>query len=195
MALSESVHRSGPLRRAPLSALAVALTVWLAAPAAGLCAEKNKAVSQQDRARQLREAADVRALRHLGYESLYPPDAPRDRETDYYALGQTMARLAAVMQGMGAAPGWSSSPAPTLGSFMNAAPPPAYGPDGPTEKSVRLILEYRLMLAGNPRLKVGSVTDKGEAVHATVVTVDGSLVEEYDVNKSTGAWAPVRRDK
>ena len=108
-----------------------------------------------------------------------------------------MARLAAVMQGMGAgSPGaWQGGAAPGLGSFMNTGSVPAYGPDGPTEKSVRLILEYRLMVAGNPRLKVGSVADKGDAVHATVVTPDGSLVEEYDVSKATGAWAPVRRDK
>jgi len=67
-----------------------------------------------------------------------------------------------------------------------------YGPDGPTVKSVRLILEYRLMVAGNPRLKVGKVTEKGEAIRAQVVTIEGALVEEYDVIRKTGEWRTVR---
>ena len=48
------------------------------------------------------------------------------------------------------------------------------------------------MVAGNPRLRVGEVTAKDAAIIARVVTVDGSLVEEYAVDKRTGLWNPVR---
>ena len=197
MSLVESVRRSRAQRRwlAP-AVLGIGLAMAFAGPADA--SDKNKNLTTQDKARQLREASEARAARNLGYPNVFPSDPPAP--VDYYALGMMMARLAAAMQGMEAVapagaisrPGGSAS---TLGSFMAASAPPAYGPDGPTEKSVKLILEYRLMLAGNPRLQVGTVKDKGETIHASVVTADGSLVEEYDVNKATGVWAPVRKDK
>ena len=49
-----------------------------------------------------------------------------------------------------------------------------YGPGGPTRKSVRLLLEYRLMVAGNPRLTVGVVRDDGDKVIAQVTTAGGA---------------------
>ena len=48
------------------------------------------------------------------------------------------------------------------------------------------------MVVGNPRLKVGEIRDEGDAVHADVVTVDGSLVDTYRIDKNTGTWEPLR---
>ncbi len=193
MSLVESVRRS--LARRGWLALAV-IGVCLALSSPATASDKNKNLTTQDKARQLREASEARAARNLGYATVLPSDPPPP--IDYYALGMMMARLSAAMQGMNAAAGSTGRPdgaTASLGSFMGTGQAPAYGPDGPTEKSVKLILEYRLMLAGNPRLQVGAVKDKGEAIHASVVTADGSLVEEYDVNKATGVWVPVRKDK
>ena len=67
-----------------------------------------------------------------------------------------------------------------------------YGPKGPTTKSVKLILEYRLMVADNPRLKIGEVNDHTNKVTARVETVDGSLVEQFSVDKKTGVWSTIR---
>lgn len=81
---------------------------------------------------------------------------------------------------------------PVPGGAPLASVSSVYGPDGPTKKSVRLLLEYRLMVAGNPRLKIGEIVDHGDRVTAQVVTTDGSLVDEYVVDKKTGVWRPVR---
>jgi hypothetical protein len=196
MSVVESVRRSRA--RPTWSALAfLAICLALAVPATATeKSDKSKNLTTQDKARQLREASEARATRNLGYATVLPTDP--SPPIDYYALGMMMARLSQTMQGMNAGVGAMSradGASAGLGSFMGAGPAPAYGPDGPTEKSVKLILEYRLMLAGNPRLQVGGVADKGETIHATVVTKDGSLVEEYDVNKTTGVWVPVRKDK
>ncbi len=53
---------------------------------------------------------------------------------------------------------------------------------------VRHYLEDRLAVHGNERLKVGDVkrADDGTIV-ADIVTVDGSLVERFNVNRHTGA--------
>ena len=67
----------------------------------------------------------------------------------------------------------------------------SYGPDGPTVKSVRLIAEYQLMKNGNKRLKLGEVKDVGDALTLDIVTLDGSLVEKYRIDKKTGDWLPV----
>lgn len=42
-------------------------------------------------------------------------------------------------------------------------------------------------VAGNPNLKVGQITEKGDhgAFAATIVTQDGSLVEKLLINKKT----------
>ena len=138
----------------------------------------------------IREAAKQKAKDRIGYPDTYDMFVGGPTSSaDFYALSQQIARLAALMrvfsQSMetGSAPGTSG----LLGTGT-----PAYGPDGPTAKSVRLILEYRLMVAGNPRLKVGRVDDGKDRVMAQVVTADGSLVEEYSIDKGTGIWSPTR---
>ncbi|MFN0044427.1 MAG: hypothetical protein ACKVSF_14585 [Alphaproteobacteria bacterium] len=194
-----SARRLHPFRLwgGALFGILAATAVCLATPHGARAGETQKSLTTQDKARQLREASEARAARNLGYPTIFPSDPPPP--ADYYALGQMMARLTALMEGMGGTPGLPMSrpggSAAGLGANMVAVPPPGYGPEGPTEKSVRVILEYRLMLAGNPRLQIGSVKDRGETILASVVTADGSLVEEYDVNKTTGAWLPVRKGK
>jgi hypothetical protein len=68
-----------------------------------------------------------------------------------------------------------------------------YGPDGPTVRSVKALLDYRLVLLGNPRLKAGQVYEKDGWIVTEVVTAkEEALVARYLVNKTTGAWVPQR---
>lgn len=68
-----------------------------------------------------------------------------------------------------------------------------YGPEGPTVRSVRALLDYRLVLLGNPRLKAGQVYEKDGWIVTEVVTAkEEALVARYLVNKTTGAWVPQR---
>ncbi len=48
------------------------------------------------------------------------------------------------------------------------------------------ILENYLNSLGNPRLKLGSVEDKGEVFQGKILTLDGSLVDTVQVAKRTG---------
>ena len=167
--------------------------------------EDNRTFQERkaDRADALRERSRARAEARLGYPNVYGPAA--GSPVDYLALSRQIARLAAMIQslaeplsaGRAGTPGALAVPPPGLPGSEQVSGMPAdvvavYGPDGPTEASVRLLLEYRLMVAGNPRLRVGEVTAKDAAIIARVVTVDGSLVEEYAVDKRTGLWNPVR---
>jgi len=161
---------------------------------------------RQEKAYALRENAKQNAQRNLGYGFVYPQE--HDREIDFYYVGMQIERLGALMQQ------WADVsrarqtrkviPGPPLGL---AGPAEAgllpdksvhpdvagiYGPAGPTSKSVRLILEYRLMVAGNPRLKVGAVKEEDERILAEVVTIDGSLVDQYAIDKKSGVWVPIR---
>lgn len=59
-------------------------------------------------------------------------------------------------------------------------------------EQVRDILEGHIAWTGNKRLKVGSVKQKDEESYvAEVVTVDDSLVQRVEVNRSTGAMRPI----
>lgn len=165
---------------------------------------EHKTVEERhlERANTLRERAKENARAPLRYENVYGPEY--DRRYDFYSIGQQIARLAALMQrfadatGAAQAPGFVPAPPPAwagaAGSLSGPGPGAArvYGPDGPTEKSVRLLLEYRLMVAGNPRLRVGAVKETADRVVASVVTADGALVEEYSIDKKSGVWTPVR---
>ncbi len=155
-----------------------------------------------ERANILRERAKENARASLRSENVYGPEY--DRRYDFYSLGQQIARLAALMQrfadtaGAGQAPGFVPVPPPAWAGVAGSHAAPGadvagvYGPEGPTEKSVRLLLQYRIMVAGNPRLRVGAVKEEADKVTASVVTADGSLVEEYTIDKKSGAWTPVR---
>jgi uncharacterized membrane protein len=56
-----------------------------------------------------------------------------------------------------------------------------------TVDEVRAGLERWLMNVGNPRLKVGNVTEKdSQTITADIVTGDNSLVEKFDIDRHTG---------
>lgn len=59
-------------------------------------------------------------------------------------------------------------------------------------EQVRDILEGQIAWTGNERLKVGGVEQKDEKTYvAEIVTVDDSLVQRVEVNRSTGAMRPI----
>jgi uncharacterized membrane protein len=56
-----------------------------------------------------------------------------------------------------------------------------------TADQVRTDLERWLVQIGNPRLKIGNVTEKdSRTITADIVTVDNSLVEKIDIDRHTG---------
>ena len=64
-----------------------------------------------------------------------------------------------------------------------------YGPNGPTVRSVKALLEHRIVVAGNPRLKAGRIISNKSTVTAEVMTTkEGALVEKFTIDKSTGVW-------
>jgi hypothetical protein len=68
-----------------------------------------------------------------------------------------------------------------------------YGPKGPTLRSVRALLAYRLVLLGNDRLTAGRVYERDKRIIAEIVTVrEQALVTRYMINKQTGIWVPER---
>ena len=68
-----------------------------------------------------------------------------------------------------------------------------YGPGGPTVRSVKALLQYRLVLLGNQRLKAGRIYERDKRIIAEVVTArEGALVARYMIDKTTGAWVPER---
>ena len=147
--------------------------------------------TRTEKADTLRRAQEGKAERRVGYPNVQDLVISRPPDTiDFYALSQQIARLGAYLQMLAqplappAPPGLAVPGAPDAGGM--------YGPHGPTAKSVRLILEYRLMVAGNPRLAVGQVREEADVVIAQVVTTDGALVEEYTVDKKSGVWTPIR---
>ena len=192
-------HRVDPIRQFPGMTAAAGAILALLLVAPPLSHAQSKSTQQERnaaRAGELRQQSHDNAERRLDYP--YAPVTRGPVADDYFALGQQIQRLGILIQA------WQNATA-TSGGFARPVPGlPAeglpnreavasvYGPDGPSEKSVRLLLEYRLMLAGNPRLTVGRVTDQGDSILGQVVTRDGSVVDEYRVDKKTGGWAPVR---
>jgi hypothetical protein len=158
--------------------------------------KRTDAERHQDRADALRRAAQDRAQAQLGYPSLRA-SLPPPTAADYWALSQQIARLGAALQALAASAAMPVAPpmvGPPIGSGAagDGSVASIYGPDGPTAKAVNLLLEYRLMVAGNPRLKVGKIVEEPDRILAQVVTRDGSVVEEYAVDRATGAWVPLR---
>lgn len=161
--------------------------------------KQTKSERQHERAQDLRRRGTAAARSGVGYRDVYGPITTTDPDT-YYALSLQIDRLAGMIntlrqaeaQRRAASRGSHPMVPPVPGGAPLASVSSVYGPDGPTKKSVRLLLEYRLMVAGNPRLKIGEIVDHGDRVTAQVVTTDGSLVDEYVVDKKTGVWRPVR---
>ncbi len=157
------------------------------------------AQSRSDEADAARAAAEAKAESKLGYPDVYDLYVGSSQTpADLYALSQQMARLAAFIKAYGEnletameGSGASGLPDPLLG-VGGAGPQARYGPDGPTAETVRMFLDYRLMVVGNPRLKSGPISEDENNVYVQIVTTDNSLVEAYVVNKQTGHWVTQR---
>lgn len=146
-----------------------------------------------DKAEALRKAAEAKTKRHIAYPDIFDYVVrDTDRTADFYYLSRQIEQLSRYLHDVSRSLGTATPPLSAGGGATAGDIASIYGPDGPTPKSVRLILEYRLLLAGNPRLTVGKVTDAGDAVTAEVVTHDGSLVDAYRIDKKTGAWTVMR---
>lgn len=161
-------------------------------------AQQNSPVDNQgarnfERADYYRERSQYNAQSNLDYPFI-PYQTGRSESIDYVALTHQIQVLAAQLQALAA-------DAARLEQEQNNVIPGlelpnsgrgTFGPDGPTEKSVGVLLEYKLMVSGNPRLQVGAIEDAGENIRAQIVTEDGALVDEYLVNKKNGVWSPIR---
>ncbi|MCC7017279.1 MAG: hypothetical protein IT564_08780 [Rhodospirillales bacterium] len=112
-------------------------------------------------------------------------------------------------QGGGWGPGMGGGPGYGPGGGMMGQGGPGWGMMGPgagmmpwgpsgegralSVDDAKAMIERRLAVWGNPRLKVGAVKEEGkETIVADVVTVDNSLVQRYQIDRSTGAMRPVR---
>ena len=163
-----------------------------------VCATPGLADEERlERADQNREEARVRAESQLGYPYVFRDS--RDRHVDFLSLAAQISALSRLIDQMAVTGAGSQiAPPPTVplaAGLARSAPSTltreAYGPEGPTIKSVRLIAEYQLLKNGNKRLKLGDVKDLGDTLSVDIITQDGSLVERYSINKKTGNWLPV----
>ena|GEM_PF-1982823 len=161
------------------------------------------------RARDLRERSEEKSGAYLGYPNVFQ-NYP-NRTIDYYLLSHQINQLRMLIEDL------ESRKRDNLGKNENFIPklPPGldipsslgmgygleesggvisvYGEKGPNTQSVRLLLEYNLLVSGNPRLKIGTIEENEEFVIAEIVTLDGSLVEKYSVDRKTGLWKVIRK--
>jgi len=152
----------------------------------------------RQRADVLRERAERQASQNLGYTPIY--QYPANRQVDSYALTLQISHLAQVIQNLANAYAASQSRSIPLENDENGVPMPMsapmennnvraiYGPEGPTAKSVGIVLDYQLLIGGNRVLKKGKIEETADAVHAEVVTSNGKLVREFVVDKNNGLW-------
>lgn len=61
------------------------------------------------------------------------------------------------------------------------------------EEGARQIVENYLQSTRNPNLKLGKISEQGDAYEADIVTKDGSLVDKLLVDKSTGWMHPANQ--
>lgn len=65
-------------------------------------------------------------------------------------------------------------------------------PTNPSVADVKAYLERWVAAMGNSRLKVGTVKEKdANTIVGEIVTVDGSLVQRYEVDRQSGVYRPV----
>ncbi len=63
-----------------------------------------------------------------------------------------------------------------------------------TEKEIRTLVEARLIMRGNDRLKIGKIAMKEDTTYVVdIVTVDDSLVRQVEIDKKTGRPAFMSR--
>lgn len=154
------------------------------------------AQTRSEESEAARIEAETKVESKIGYPNVYDLHVGGSQTSpNYYVLSQQIANLAAFLQAYGrslesANPAAGTIPDPLIGQGTGLQA--LYGPDGPTANSVRVFLDYRLMVAGNPRLKVGSIHEDADNVYAKIITTDDSLVEQYIIDKKTGHWKPNR---
>jgi len=163
---------------------------------------------QHEKAEQLRRQAKANAKANLGYDDVITQNRQYQNDLDY--LGYQINRLGKILRQISVE---LDTQHDRHGKIIPKTPPlitdpkndsmvysdstdqknqlSIYGPQGPTKKSVQLLIEYRLMVGGNPRLKLGKVEESKETVQANIVTVDDSIVQTYIIDKKTGAWKAV----
>jgi hypothetical protein len=61
-----------------------------------------------------------------------------------------------------------------------------------SKDDVKANVERWLAMQGNPRLKVGDVTEQSDTVTADIVTIDNSLVQRLAVDRRTGVMRQVQ---
>jgi hypothetical protein len=77
-----------------------------------------------------------------------------------------------------------------MGQGMGPGPMTALPQDLSVE-NVRHMLEHQLAWQGNPNLKLGKIEEKDEdTIVAEIVTQDGSVVQELQVDRHTGMMQP-----
>jgi len=97
------------------------------------------------------------------------------------------------MMGMGPGMMGQGMMGPYGGMMMGPMMGMAQLPAALTADDVRANLERWLAWRGNPRLKLGNVSEKDAVtVAAEIVTIDGSLVETFEVDRRNGMIWPVR---
>jgi hypothetical protein len=108
-----------------------------------------------------------------------------------YGMGSGMM----MGRGYGMGPGYGQG----QGSMETA---PEQGEIGPTsgrletplkEDGARTTVENYLQSTRNPNLKLGKITEQGNAFEAEIVTKDGSLVDKLLIEKSTGWMHPANQ--
>lgn len=107
-------------------------------------------------------------------------------------MGMGPGMMGPGMMGMGP---WMMSP----GMMWNQGPVtnPAWRSNVPalnlSTGDVKAYLERWITMTGDPRFKVGKVTEKDDkTIIAEIVTKDGALAQRYSVDRHTGAYYPVQ---
>lgn len=163
----------------------------------------DKHEREQIKADEYRRRSVFNSRIDLEYPNIY--QYPADRSVDYRSLSDQIHRLSELLKKLEREEGRTGD---TGERFIPTAPPKVldsvppggykddlsyiYGPEGPTVRSVRILLEYHLLVMGNTRLKVGDITDEIQYIRARVMTIDNSPVEEYRIDKKTGIWKEIR---
>ena len=102
--------------------------------------------------------------------------------------GMTGSGMMGPMMGQGMmGPGMGMTGPGMMGS-MSGAP----GEAQLSKDDVKANVERWLAMQGNPRLKVGDVTEQSDTVTADIVTIDNSLVQRLAVDRRTGMMRPVQ---
>lgn len=159
--------------------------------------EVEKGERQAVHSNIIRERAKANAQANLNYDYVY-----NNAGVSYQVLlGQQISQLASMTSSLANQIARQANSDPAYGPQLSIAPvvnssthvTNIYGPTGVNVKTVRTLLNYRLMIAGNPNIKVGKIHDKDKYVLVELVTLNGSLVGKYQVSKQNGQWTTNQR--